>query len=225
VALASFKGETRFYACPGVFVDFDDACPTILTSACLVTAPYLHNKIVEGLRVEELLPNKHRVDGALVHYSLPYNVALVSVKNCRARYPVNLKHTIPMELEDHIIDTKVFAIGRTFASGELMATSGKITADTDNLDCGILWYSTCEVTKAAVGGPLVDVNGNYIGMNFIGLNKEIGTANLYREDLRGIMEYFKTKNTTYLRAYGLKAVVLKDGQRPRNEYADTSHCY
>jgi hypothetical protein len=48
------------------------------------------------------------------------------------------------------------------------------------------------------------------------LNKEIGTAYLYREHLRGILEYFKTKNTTYLRAYGLKAVVIEDGQRPIN---------
>ena len=86
-------------------------------------------------------------------------------------------------------------------------------------------FGTPHVTKAAVGDPLVDANGNYIGMNFIGLNKEIGTAYLYREDLRGIMEYFKTKNTTYLRAYGLEAVVIEDGQRPRNKYADTSHCY
>lgn len=218
VALASFRGETRFFACTGVFVDFDDKCPTILTSACLVTHPYLHNKIVEGLRIEVLLPNGPRVDGTLLHYSLHYNVALVSVKNYRALYPVNLKLTIPMELEDQIVDTKVLAVWRIFESGKLKATSGKITADTDSLDCGILWYSTCEVTKAAIGGPLVDVNGNYIGMNFIGLNKEIGTAYLYREDLRGILEYFKTKNTKYLRAYGLEAVVTEDGQKPKNKW-------
>jgi hypothetical protein len=76
------KARQGFFACTGVFVDFDDKCSTILTSACLVTAPFLHNKIVEGLRIEVLLPNKRHVDGTLLHYSLHYNVALVSVKNC-----------------------------------------------------------------------------------------------------------------------------------------------
>ena len=130
-----------------------------------------------------LLPNKQRVDGTLLHYSLHYNVALVNVKDCCARYPVNLKHTIPLELDERI-DTKVLAVGRIFESGTLMATSGILTADTDSLDCSKLSYSTCEVTKAGIGGPLVDVYGNYIGMNFVGLNKKIGTVYLYREGLR-----------------------------------------
>ena len=48
-----------------------------------------------------------------------------------------------------------------------------------------------------------------------------GTAYLYRDDLCGILEYFKTKKTTYLRAYGLEAVVTEDGQRPRNKWPVT----
>jgi small nuclear ribonucleoprotein (snRNP)-like protein len=174
VALASFNGKTRFFACTGVFLDFDGKCPSILTSASLVKDPYNHNKIVEGLRIEVLLPNRQCIDGTLLHYSLHYNVALVSVKNCRARYPVNLKHTIPLELDERI-DTEVLAVGRIFELGTLMTTSGILTADTGNLDCSKLSYSTCEVTKAGIGGPLVDVDGNYIGINFVGLNKAFST--------------------------------------------------
>ncbi|RCV10553.1 hypothetical protein SETIT_2G120900v2 [Setaria italica] len=51
VALASFKGETRFFACTGVFIDYDDEYPKILTSASLIRDRNDPNKIVEDLRV------------------------------------------------------------------------------------------------------------------------------------------------------------------------------
>ncbi|XP_012699060.1 uncharacterized protein LOC101785864 [Setaria italica] len=51
VALACFKGETRFFACTGVFIDYDDEYPKILTSASLIRDRNVPNKIVEDLRV------------------------------------------------------------------------------------------------------------------------------------------------------------------------------
>ncbi|KAF8726478.1 hypothetical protein HU200_019664 [Digitaria exilis] len=205
VALASFKGDTRIFACTGVFIDFDDKCPIILTSASLVRDPGDQNKIIEDLRIEVLLPGKRREIGTLKLLSLHYNVALVSVDNYRALCPVNLER-LPVNVTNDMIhdclvnDTTVVAIGRIFQSGTLMATSGKLTTDALHvLDCEALCYTTCKTTKAGIGGPLVEVDGNFIGMNFHGMfYNEIGTPYLYREDLSEILKFLKTKEYVYI---------------------------
>ncbi|CAL5088713.1 unnamed protein product [Urochloa decumbens] len=199
VALASFKGDTRFFACTGIFIDFDGKYQ-ILTSASLVRDPGDQNKIIEDLRIEVLLPGKRCEIGKLELHSLRYNVALVSVHKYRALCPVNLER-LPVNLTNDMIhdcmvnDTTVVAIGRIFQSGTLMAASGKLTTDALRmLDCEALSYSTCKITKAGIGGPLVDIDGNFIGMNFHGMCfNEIGTPYLYREDLSAILKFLKTK--------------------------------
>ncbi|CAL5074710.1 unnamed protein product [Urochloa decumbens] len=207
VALASFKGDTRFFACTGIFIDFDGK-HQILTSASLVRDPDDQNKIIKDFRIKVLLPGKRCEIGKLELHSLRYNVALVSVHKYRALCPVNLER-LPVNLTNDMIhdcmvnDTTVVAIGRTFQSGTfqsgtLMAASGKLTTDAlRKLDCEALSYSTCKITKVAgIGGPLVDIDGNFIGMNFHGMCfNEIGTPYLYREDLSAILKFLKTKET------------------------------
>ena len=46
-----YPGGTKFFSCTGFFINFDDECQTILTSATLVRDPDGSNKIVEGLKV------------------------------------------------------------------------------------------------------------------------------------------------------------------------------
>ncbi|CAL5074660.1 unnamed protein product [Urochloa decumbens] len=198
VALASFKGETRFFACTGIFIDYDDECPKILTSASLIRDRADRSKIVEGLRIAVSF-SQDKFIGELKHYSLHYNVAVVSVDNHRVLCPVNLENS-PVKLHDSMAkDSTVVAVGRVFQSGALMAASGKLTVGSSMLDCEILCYSTCKISKAGIGGPLVDVDGNFIGMNFHGMSygcEKIGTPYLYREDLCRILEFLKTKKTT-----------------------------
>lgn len=87
-----------------------------------------------------LLPNNHRTEGILQHYNLHYNVALVSVKDYRARRPLN---TVPNFI-DHF---EVAAVGRCFGSGALLATCGDLVNWTGTLDCKFLVRSTCKITK------------------------------------------------------------------------------
>nr|CAB3482966.1 unnamed protein product [Digitaria exilis] len=79
VALASFNGGTKFFACTGFFINNADKGPAILTSASLVRDSDGGNKIVAGLRIKVLLPDNKRCEGKLEHYSLHYNVALVGI--------------------------------------------------------------------------------------------------------------------------------------------------
>ncbi|PUZ58841.1 hypothetical protein GQ55_5G540100 [Panicum hallii var. hallii] len=79
VSLASYNGETRFFACPGLITKWN-GCTTILTSASLVRNRRDESKIHENLRIDVLLPDKQRTEGTLQHYHLRYNVAIVSFK-------------------------------------------------------------------------------------------------------------------------------------------------
>ncbi|CAL4945461.1 unnamed protein product [Urochloa decumbens] len=182
VALASFNGETRFSACTGFFIEWN-GCSTVLTSASLVRKSGYENKIVENLRIEVLLPTKKRVEGTLQHYDLHYNVALVSVKGFHASHPAKIQH-----LWDD--DCDVVAVGYCFKSGKLMAARGEQFGMPVTLDCKYLCYSTCKITKAGIGGPLLDFDGRFIGMNFY--EKKVGTPFLLWREILDVLEHFKT---------------------------------
>ena len=92
-----------------------------------------------------LLPNNERCEGKLEHYSLHYNVALVSVKNYNVDCPANLKH----QTVDY---SKVVAVGRHFEPDLVMAAGGKCTRWSGKLDCNDLRYAACTITKVA---PLI----------------------------------------------------------------------
>jgi len=91
VALASFNGEKRFFACTGFLIEWN-GCTTILTAASLIRDSYLKDKIIQNLRIEVLLPNKKLAEGILQHYSLQYNIALVSVNDFWAAQPVKIQY-------------------------------------------------------------------------------------------------------------------------------------
>jgi len=64
----------------------------------------------------------------------------LSVKNCRYVRHVNL--------EQCAVDfSSTVAVGRSFESGALMATSGKGTCWSGPFDCEDLCYSTCKISK------------------------------------------------------------------------------
>ncbi|KAF2952574.1 hypothetical protein DAI22_01g345300 [Oryza sativa Japonica Group] len=159
VSLASFNGETRYFACTGFFIEWN-GCTSILTSASLVRKSGDRSKIVENLRIEVLLPNKKRTEGTLEHCNLHYNVAIVSVKDFRALCPANLHHEQESVCED------VLAVGRCFESDILMAASGHLVGWSGTLDCRMLRYANFKITKAGIGGPLIDFDGRYVGINF-----------------------------------------------------------
>ncbi|CAM0953461.1 unnamed protein product [Alopecurus aequalis] len=153
VALASFNDKGRYFACTGVLVDFEQSI-RVLTSANLVRNG---NKIGKNLRIEVRLPNKGCKAGTLQHCNLQHNIAIVSIidfgNNRAAKFTEEPQ-------------TKVVALGRVFKSGNFMATRGFVTDKQTRFDCKELKVSNCKITKAGIGGPLVDFNGDIVGMNF-----------------------------------------------------------
>ncbi|TVU43881.1 hypothetical protein EJB05_03301, partial [Eragrostis curvula] len=118
------------------------------------------------IEIQVYLPNKRCAKGKLKHYDLQYNIAIVTIRgyHCRRTAKIDIKE--PVEPHNGVV-----AIGRTFETGKLMATSGMLTTESIELDCDELAFSTCKITKAGIGGPLMDFRGNFIGMNFYGVKR------------------------------------------------------
>ncbi|KAK3136072.1 hypothetical protein QOZ80_5BG0427620 [Eleusine coracana subsp. coracana] len=189
VALASFHGETMFFACTGFFIKWNQST-TILTSVSLVRSSY-ENKIEENLRIE-VCTNEGRMQGTLQHYSLHYNVALVSVKDYCPLRPANIQLK-------YYMCSEVAAVGRCFKSGKLMAAKGVLVDWTGTLDCKFLARASCKISKVGIGGPLVNFNGEILGMNFY--DKKIGTPFLLWNEIHKILSHFKdTEKSTAVEA-------------------------
>jgi len=160
VSLASFNGNTRWFACSGILVEYD-LHKSVLTSASLVWSSNDENTIVDNLQIEVRLPNGQCVKGTLQYCNLHYNIAVVNNMVFPDFCAANLYH--PMEIQTA---SEVVAVGRLFSTGRLTATRGIITDKQCNFGCNELMISTCKITKAGIGGPVVDFSGNFIGMNF-----------------------------------------------------------
>uniref|UniRef100_M8B2R3 Uncharacterized protein n=1 Tax=Aegilops tauschii TaxID=37682 RepID=M8B2R3_AEGTA len=137
------------------------------------------------LPIKVLLPNKLVRKGNIEHYSLHYNVALVSVEDCRVIRPAKIQL-------DCIGISRVAAAGRCFRSGTIMATSGRLVSWSGRLDCKFILRSTCKISKAGIGGPLFNMRGEVIGMNFY--SEKIGTPFLLWNEIGNILAYFKEKS-------------------------------
>uniref|UniRef100_A0A0E0LPH0 Uncharacterized protein n=1 Tax=Oryza punctata TaxID=4537 RepID=A0A0E0LPH0_ORYPU len=181
VSLASFNGEERIFACTGIFVGCNESNTRILTSASLVRISDDENKINDNLKIVVHLPNKQQTVGTLQHYHLHYNVAIVSIKGFRCLRTEEFHDPGQIERKE------VISVGRVFKSGKLMATSGILTDKPSKLDCKELMVSTCRISKAGIGGPLIDCHGNFVGMNFYG-RKE--TPYLPRDIIMKLLSYF-----------------------------------
>ncbi|KAL6631033.1 hypothetical protein ACP70R_028373 [Stipagrostis hirtigluma subsp. patula] len=158
VSLASFRGETRYFACTGFLIGSHKSTARVLTSASLVRDA---NMIVHDLKIEVCLPDNQHKEGTLECYCLQYNIALVSIKDFHCIRTVKVSNLVQVKPR-----MKVVAIGRVFQTGKLMATGGIVTRTKSNLDCKDLMISTCKTSKAGIGGPLLDFDGNFVGMNF-----------------------------------------------------------
>jgi len=64
-----------------------------------------------------------------------------------------------------------------------------LTDERSKLDCKELSTSTCKISKVGIGGPLVDSDGYFVGMNFY---DEEATPFLPREIILECLRHFET---------------------------------
>jgi S1-C subfamily serine protease len=94
------------------------------------------------LQIQVLLPDNKHATGKLQHHNLHYNIAVVSIEDL-CGIPMAKLHT-----EEPVVPpSEVVAIGRTFETGKLMATSGVLTDNSSNFISKEHGISTCKITK------------------------------------------------------------------------------
>ncbi|KAK3132545.1 hypothetical protein QOZ80_6AG0524230 [Eleusine coracana subsp. coracana] len=179
VALASFKGETRF----------------------------------EDISAASRQKNKLKGHYSIIIYVY---VALVGVNDfCHRAPPAKLKQIeIPLS-------SKVVAVGCLFESGVLVAAHGERTYWRGRVSCKALSHSTCKITKAGIGGPHVNVDGDFIGMNFY--DDKLGTPFKSCSDLCKVLAFLKNSGTVgdkYEIPFGVRDGIAED---PEDIYACSSH--
>ncbi|XP_066324275.1 uncharacterized protein [Miscanthus floridulus] len=168
VSLASFEEipyfwNVRRFTCTGTIFRHTPYEMTILTSASLVRCLGNEAKFVNKLKIKVCLPNGKLAVGKLWKYDCNYNIAVVKTKSFPEFHGA---HIHGVQFNSELFQTNLAAIGRCYESGQLMASSGMLLHKNSILDCQELMVSTCKITKAGIGGPLIDSSGNFVGMNF-----------------------------------------------------------
>ncbi|GJM85291.1 hypothetical protein PR202_ga01728 [Eleusine coracana subsp. coracana] len=133
----------------------------ILTSASLLRSDDEDSNEVH-LFVHVRLPDSSVELGWVARYDSPYDVIVVNMQYLSCIQVAGMDHHI----QSGTRSKKVIAIGRVFETGKLMASSGDLTEKRNKLSCIDLRDPTCVITKAGIGGPLMDFDGQFIGMNF-----------------------------------------------------------
>lgn len=77
----------------------------------------------------------------MVEYDLVHVIAVIKITSALDVYCVPLSYA-----EELMLGRKVVAVGRDI-SGNLMATSGTLTASGQSEDCGHLMFSTCKLSE------------------------------------------------------------------------------
>ncbi|CAM0878708.1 unnamed protein product [Alopecurus aequalis] len=189
VSLASFSGGARLFACTGVCIDRNGSTTRVLTSGSLVRSSVDESEVAHDLKIKVCLPDMRIIPGTLQHYNLQYNVAVITIEKFRCTRTANIDNTVKTGNL-----SEVLAIGRVYESGKLMAASGTLIDKRSEVQCEELKISTCEITKAGIGGPLIDFNGNFLGMNFFGLEE---TPYMPKDIIRELLENFDSERTAH----------------------------
>lgn len=164
VSLSSYAGGKRIRVCSG-FVRTDNAGTSmILTSATLIRSLNGDNNVIPDVTVKVLLSDGYITAGHIFLVNFHYNVAVVKVAADLA--PLEVVH-----LKDTTHNGAVLALGRAYEGGDLMFSRGQVVHQNNIFGCSDLLVSSCKVSMAGSGGPLVNYNGQVLGINFYEKNQ------------------------------------------------------
>nr|CAD1831693.1 unnamed protein product [Ananas comosus var. bracteatus] len=196
-SLVSFVGEEILFCASGTTIECNSTDDGIFEAFLLTTASLLRRSNSEDIVADNIKIIVHFWDGKsyegdVIGCDFYYNIATVRI---RSEVPLqtailrdvddsmpispevarDLRETTKPTLGRHsnkfilVPGDKVVAVGRYHTEGyDLMVAPGIFSADCCRLDCKELFRANCKITKSGIGGPLLNLDGEVIGINFIG---------------------------------------------------------
>uniref|UniRef100_A0A0A9B0D2 PDZ domain-containing protein n=1 Tax=Arundo donax TaxID=35708 RepID=A0A0A9B0D2_ARUDO len=165
VGLQSKVGDTEHFSCSGTVVEFSEDIHVIVTVANLVKKCPDTDELADGHKIYVYLHNHETCEGHLLYHDFYYNICLIRIES-----PVNLPvKGISANIEINFgksCSRDVVTLGRDKETGILLVSTGMIIPKRSKFDCEELLVSTCRISKAEVGGPLMNFDGEFIGMNY-----------------------------------------------------------
>ncbi|KAI8537870.1 hypothetical protein RHMOL_Rhmol09G0057800 [Rhododendron molle] len=189
VSLVSRTGSEPFFKGSGTIIESEEVdgthFSTILTSASLLRSTPESDAIPDDIKIDVYLSDGKSSEGQVFAYDFHYNIATIKIKTELALPSAALRFLDDSILVDPsaILESSqlhphsdlfklcpgdmVVAIGRHFDDHcDLMAAPGEFSLDVFKFDCKELFRATCQITKCGIGGPLINLYGEVIGVNF-----------------------------------------------------------
>ncbi|PNT69869.1 uncharacterized protein LOC100824276 isoform X2 [Brachypodium distachyon] len=196
VSLASFDGDKMHYKSTGIVIENSALDTGILTSSALVCTSDSERRFMYTLKIKVYLPNDLVVEGCIRRYDLPSSMVIILI-NAFSPDLSTACFSNTVQVEPH---SELLAVKRCFESGKLMVTRVVPSDSHSEVGTKLFLFSTCKITMDGSGGPLVDSDGNFLGMN--DYHDQEGTryvqGNIIGECLNGI--WFRE----YLRKHHIK---------------------
>ncbi|KAL6568768.1 hypothetical protein OROHE_004452 [Orobanche hederae] len=139
---------------------------TILTSSSLLRRNIVENCFPDRLKGRGYTGNSFI--GRVVGFDWHLNVAAIEIRSIDPFPVVKMKSLDDMSQSGN----PFIAVGRYHSDDyELMVAPGTFSiSPCEGLDCNDLLRVNCKITKCGIGGPMINLNGEVVGINFYSEN-------------------------------------------------------
>jgi len=176
VVSLSFIGDHEQYQYTGLVIQSDAYGSRFVTSATAIRSKEGGRKINRDMSIHVSLPNGQMIWGSLLSVDFDYNIVGIGLGPFHVFKEASLDQ--PGEVGYNNTVTAICCNG----TGKIMSSTGVVTNKSSELYGQKLIMSTCIIPEFGIGGPLVDFEGNFVGMNMSLVNNE-GTQFLPRETI------------------------------------------
>lgn len=186
VALVSYIDGKKFMHGSGTIIESDNMTSIVLTSANIFrrAQDVLKNDLPDDLQITVLYSSRgDSYVGDVIAYDYHYNLAVIKFQLENPGSVAKIAHiddslgvtlNPPSSvLRPHLKSYNlapgdgVIAVGRySYASFDLMGACGFYCLARSKLDCKELFQTTCSITGCGDGGPMINCNGEVIGVTF-----------------------------------------------------------
>ncbi|XP_039789141.1 uncharacterized protein LOC120655413 isoform X3 [Panicum virgatum] len=218
VVSLSFIGDHEQYQYTGLVIQINNGS-RFVTSATAIRSKEGGRKINRDMSIRVSLPNGQMIRGSLLSVDFDYNIVGIGLGPFHVFKEASLDQLGEVGYNNTV--TAICCNG----TGKIMSSTGVVTNKSSELYGQKLIMSTCIIPEFGIGGPLVDFEGNFVGMNMSLVNNE-GTQFLPRETiLDSVVPFWLPCTSVVGQAICLRATMkIKQGHDNQIESSTSEIC-